>query len=369
MKISKNNAYEDSRTTAPRFFFFSFIFMVLFCFIGFSVSLSDAKPTHLDKTKIKRGCSECHKNHGKRGTALLDQSKEDFCFTCHSLSGTSSDILSEVTKPSKHPVLETAQYHISGEELPEKDPSSQRHVSCYDCHNVHKLDKNNKLKGLRGYAGKGAKLKKVNREYELCYNCHADSANLQNEESDVSRDFNSFNPSYHPVETYGKNSSVPSLKREYSSSSLIACSDCHGNDEAFGPQGPHGSLYEPILRYRYDSRPGPESATRYKLCYACHNRSSILGDESFMAHKKHIVFGQISCAQCHDSHGSTINTRLIDFDSGTVFPNSMGELSFMPYMQRKPKCFLSCHSGGQEYEHKFNENLLYCVNETCLPEW
>lgn len=162
--------------------------------------------------------------------------------------------------------------------------------------------------------------------------------------------FSSSNPSYHPVETYGKNTFVPSLMGGYSRSSIIKCSNCHGNNDPSGPQGPHGSIYAPILKLMYNRTQGPESPTTYALCYQCHSRTSILNDESFKAHKAHVVYNQISCAQCHDSHGSTMNPSLISFDK-SAFPNSKGELIFTPGVSGRPKCFLSCHVSGRIFEH------------------
>ncbi len=349
---------------------FPLIFFLWTCCFWLAASSSSAGvPTHLDKTKVKMECSECHKGHGKRGTTMLAKTKDDFCFQCHSFSGKASDIYSQLSKRSNHRILETSRYHVPGEELPAKDIAAPRHASCYDCHNVHRSEKDAQLKGIRGYAGKGAKPRKMTREYEVCYNCHADSANRGSDELDVSLDFDPANPSYHPVETYGRNSFVPSLRREYRKSSMIDCSDCHGNDDPSGPKGPHGSIYEPILRYHYVRSEGPESPRAYELCYACHERRSILADESFRAHKVHIVYNQISCAQCHDAHGSKYQPALINFDRTAVFPNSLGEYTMLPTVQGRPRCSLSCHVNGHISEHKLNRNLLYSVNGRSVSQW
>ena len=339
------------------------------CFWSISSSSSAAVPTHLDKAKVKMECSECHKGHGKRGTTMLAITKDEFCFQCHSLSGKAGDIYSQLSKRSNHRILETSRYHVQGEELPEKDPSAPRHASCYDCHNVHKSEKDAPLKGIRGYAGKKAKPRKMSKEYEVCYNCHSDSANLGNDDMNVSLDFDSANPSYHPVETYGKNPFVPSLRKGFGHASTINCSDCHGNDDPSGPKGPHGSIYDSILKHRYVRTQGPESPRAYELCYACHERRSILGDESFRAHKVHIVYHQISCAQCHDAHGSRYQPALINFDRTVVFPNSLGEFAMLPTVQGRPRCSLSCHVNGHSYEHKLNRNLLYSINGRPISQW
>jgi len=350
------------------------VFLFLVCSLSFftsPLSSSWAVPTHLDKSKVRSGCSDCHKGHGQKGTTLLSKSKDEFCLSCHSLSGKAPDISSELSKLSSHHIRETAMYHVPGEELPEKDSSTPRHASCYDCHNVHKSEKGDRvkgLKGLRGYTGAGMKTRQVSSEYQLCYNCHADSANIPKEKSNVSLDFSSSNASYHPVESRGKSSNMPSLKRGYTSSSLIDCSDCHGNDNPFGPKGPHGSIYKPLLKFRYEMTQGAESPRSYELCYSCHDRTSVLGDESFKSHKVHIVYNRISCAQCHNSHGSKYNPSLIEFDTSVVFPTSRGEMTFMPMFPGRPRCYLSCHVNGKIYEHKLDKNLLYCINGRCIQE-
>jgi len=347
-----------------------FTLFAVFAILFFSMR-AYAVPTHLDKSKINTGCSTCHKSHGKRGTAMLESTKEDLCFKCHGPRGSHKDIYSVIIKPSAHPVIQTSRYHVSGELLPERDSSLPRHASCYDCHNVHRSEDTEPVKGVRGYSGRGTKIKKLVSEYQLCYDCHSDSANLSGK--NVSLDFIPSNASYHPVETYGKNNRVPSLIRGFTVSSLIKCSDCHGNDDPSGPKGPHGSVFAPILQERYERNPGPESPSTYALCYQCHNRTSILNDESFKAHKIHIVFNQISCAECHNnSHGSSIFSNLINFDTTFTFSNSRGEFIYSPSPgMGTPRCLLSCHNGGGTFDHKVSTTLpyQYCINDKCLSNW
>jgi predicted CXXCH cytochrome family protein len=346
-------------------------FCFLFVLVLMPLSVVFAVPAHLDKSKMKQGCRECHKGHGEKGTPLLGKTKEEICLDCHSAkAGTrTTDIYSVITKQSNHPVLQTGQFHVPGERLPEDSSSSQRHVSCYDCHNAHKAEKGKPYAGMRGYRGNGISTKRVTYEYEVCYKCHADGPNSKGGAADVSSDFNFSNVSFHPVETFGKSSFVPSLKAGYSAGSLIKCSDCHGNDDPTGPKGPHGSSYAPILKFQYNRSPGIESSNSYRLCYECHDRTSIISDHSFRAHKSHIVYQQTACAICHKAHGSRSNTALIDFDLSAVFPNSRGERTYIPGVRGTPRCLLSCHLNGQTYEHKLNQNLIYSVNGRSLPQW
>jgi cytochrome c553 len=98
-----------------------------------------------------------------------------------------------------------------------------------------------------------------------------------------------------------------------------------------------------------------ESSYAYALCYRCHDRTSLLNDESFPYHSLHIL-GQrskglpgTSCFTCHDAHGSTRNQYLIRFNEEVVEPNLDGKLEFKAQgvASRRGSCALRCH----EVEH------------------
>ncbi len=89
--------------------------------------------------------------------------------------------------------------------------------------------------------------------------------------------FDPANPSFHPVETQGKNPDVPSLLPPYTATSIISCTDCHGNSDTLGPPGPHGSDYQYLLTDSYITDDNtPESPSSYALCYQCHSRSVVV---------------------------------------------------------------------------------------------
>ncbi len=352
----------------------------LLCFLAFLVSLTCLtvafafNETHLDKTKLPKGCISCHKGHGKRATMMLSEPKDGLCFKCHGsvkqgeLGEARTDIYSALIKRSNHPVLQTSQYHVPGERLPERSSSAPRHVACVDCHDPHLTTKDRPLNVARGYAGKQLRPKEVRKEYMVCYLCHSDSANLPPNEHNVAQDFTTSNASFHPIEAPGRNSRVPSLSAPLTPGSTITCSDCHGNDDNYGPKGPHGSNYDHLLKANYTMQSGPESISAYELCYMCHNRNSILNDQSFKSHKRHILYATASCFACHASHGSKVYGNLINFDANIVFPNSLGQLNFVQLLPGKPRCFLSCHVGATQYEHSMKGSQYY-VNRTPLPGW
>jgi predicted CXXCH cytochrome family protein len=370
MKTRELNAPESGRGPGSKFF----SAVVLVTFFWLSVLAFAFNETHLDKSRLPEGCISCHKGHGRRATLMLGLPKDQLCFKCHGSNrrGTpgeaQTDIYSVLLKRSNHPILQTSEYHVAGESLPERSPSAPRHVACVDCHDPHLTTKEIPFKVARGYSGKRVKEVDVRKEYTVCYLCHSDSANLPPQEHNIAQEFDAGNASFHPVEAAGRNSNVPSLKAPLTASSTITCSSCHGNDDKFGPQGPHGSIYEHILKANYSTESGPESSSAYDLCYGCHNRNSILNDESFKSHKRHVVYANTSCFACHASHGSRTKENLINFDDRIVFSNSLGQLNYVQLLPGKPRCFLNCHVGALPYEHIMKDSQ-YCINNNPIPGW
>ncbi len=194
-------------------------------------------------------------------------------------------------------------------------------------------------------------------EYEICFRCHADSpgkfasyTTRRIQQNNTRMEFNTGNPSYHPVAGIGQNSDVPSLISPYSESSIIYCTDCHASNGAGAPAGPHGSDWQGLLKYRYETADNTsESASNSALCYSCHSRSSILSDLTFDYHKKHLEEYDTPCNACHDPHGisssqgnSTNNSNLINFDTDIVSANGPN-LRFVDTGFRHGACQLTCH--------------------------
>ncbi len=355
-------------------------------------------------TVATNGCESCHKPHtAPLGSRLLKAQEEATCGTgagaqCHGSSGVASkNIAAEFSKLYRHPTYDTTpSVHDAAESpsnasyrLPEVSSGAARHAECADCHNPHASypagasapKASGKLSGVWGIDSNGSAVDPSGtpasvREYEICYKCHADSANKPQSPSGgpyppypnrVALQFNKrlqfdpTNPSYHPIEAPGRSTDVPSLKAPWTTSSIIYCTDCHGNDAGpraaptpgSGPDGVHGSNYKHLLVARYDMdnyENDPESAAVYALCYKCHDRASILGDVTFKRHSKHVVGGAVPCDQCHDPHGisatqgnSTNNSRLINFDRRWVTPDGWGRLYFEQLGYRTGRCYLTCH--------------------------
>lgn len=331
------------------------------------------KDTHSNSGFIRSSCRACHAGN------QMNRAITETCLQCHSSDMKlkkaekkkllnrdyralrdiwNADISDAISKTYNHPVGAAPGVHNPYEIMPENNSNTPRHVECTDCHNAHRMQSERPYAGIKG-VGKGGMIEvDAVREYEVCFRCHSDSANLPVNQTNKREEFDENNPSFHPVVTEGRSTLVPSLIRPYKERatddgdiSIIKCSNCHNNDEERRAQGPHGSRYPSILSDNYsledemDERP-----YFYELCYRCHKRSSILSDVTNFTHSLHIK-GNIlanrrgtSCYTCHDAHGSREYTHLIKFNEDVVFRNpSTGEFSFNDKGDWTGECSLMCH--------------------------
>jgi hypothetical protein len=239
-----------------------------------------------------------------------------------------------------------------------------RHVTCVDCHEPHQATAQKAvvapgiqgaMAGTWGIDRHGARIDPARYEYEVCFKCHADSANQPQARATVGasaprraaievnlrRVFEPSGPSAHPVIGPGRNPAVPGLIPPLTASSVIYCTDCHASNDTrasggAGPRGPHGSIYRNLLERNYVTQDGtPESADAYALCYKCHKRETLLSTQSsFPLHQGHVSPGASAklasaiptpCSVCHNAHGVSSlvgnpsnNAHLVDFDLNVV---------------------------------------------------
>ncbi|HEY2775796.1 MAG TPA: cytochrome c3 family protein [Candidatus Binatia bacterium] len=273
------------------------------------------------------------------------------------------DIAAAIGKPSAH-------HEVPGE-LERRaatrsgrggDPGS---VTCTDCHNPHLVAgqgavsagddptvAGGALRGVSGVDRNGITVSSVRYSYEVCLKCHGDNspALLRTPRVvpgiNLRRVFDPSNASFHPVFALGRDPDVPSIPSSFEPSmtatSMITCTSCHADDDG-ATRGPHGSMWKPILRERYETADMTvESSENYALCYRCHDRQSILSDRSFRpgaarnghargaGHRGHLEAGA-PCSACHDAHGiestgsplagaTGSHTHLINFDTSIVAP-------------------------------------------------
>ena len=360
-----------------RILFIILIFLVSLAGSVFAASQQQGmlQGSHGDKEILPRTCQACH-----RGMVMYNNGEENTCVQCHgsdtdrnrmSASGylrskgvtTLKDIAAEVRKAYHHPVYEVRGAHRPSELLPEELINATRHSECVDCHNPHLTEQARPLAAIQGRRV-GNLITEIVHEYELCFKCHSTSVNLPRSSTDKAEEFRTTNPSFHPLLAEGKQAFVISLKRPYAARkqnpndiTMISCADCHGSDDKSGPKGPHGSKFRGLLKYNYQMEDGrAESDYEYSLCYQCHDRTSILNNESFAFHSQHIqgnrASGQAgtSCMTCHDAHGSSSSPYLIRFNEIIVRPNAEYKLAYeqIGVSARHGKCSLNCHG----VEHK-----------------
>ncbi len=329
----------------------------------------DPWPHTEHNTVAANGCENCHTPHtaGTKPHLLNFSGEERNCYPCHSGNVAARNIRGAFRKFSAHPVNRTTGVHDATEDLVD----APRHVECADCHNPHAIKRAaasapraaGAQTGVTGIGSSGGPISSIRYEYELCYRCHGSSVNRgaslvkrQFPETNTRVEFDPSRASFHPVEAPGNNPDVPSLIAPLDENRLIYCTDCHNNDQGpgaggTGPAGPHGSAYVPILERRLDLfDDAPYSTAAYALCYKCHDRDSILDDESFPEHNKHVREEQTACTTCHDPHGVAKVKHLVNFNLDYVTPSGSGRMEFDDDGEQHGTCYLTCH--GSDHDPK-----------------
>jgi hypothetical protein len=229
-----------------------------------------------------------------------------------------------------------------------------------DCHNPHaarstastSLGLSGSLIQVKGATAGGGYVRAASHEYEICFRCHSDAAGRST--SSISRQlpqpntrlqFNPGNASYHPVTAVSKSAQGRTLVSTWSAAQQILCTDCHNNDQGpgvkgAGPNGPHGSIYAPLLERNLNKEDfQPESVTAYALCYKCHSQSILMSDG---LHSRHVRSQQTACSTCHDAHGVQSQPHLINFNTLYVKPFN-GLTSYKDLGGGQANCTLICH--------------------------
>ena len=335
---------------------------------GWNGQTPDPWPNSTLNTVADNACQNCHQPHSAPSNERILKSnvEENVCRDCHNGHVANENIMAEFNKGSSHPIGNRTGTH----DPTESAVVSARHVECVDCHNPHAAKATGTpagpLTGVRGVNRSNSEVNPIAHEYELCFRCHGDSngkptAPTQRvfNNTNVRQEFNNTGSSvsFHPVVGVGRNNNVPSLIGGLSTNSMIKCTDCHSNDNLNGPKGPHGSNNPYLLERQYLTQdPTNESSSAYAMCYKCHSRNSILGNQTFSRHNFHITGtgagmggggmggGNLStpCNVCHDPHASGFD-KLINFDTSVVSQSSSGRREYNSTGTNAGECYLSCH--------------------------
>ncbi len=327
-------------------------------------------------------CENCHRPHTAPGKKqLLNSATEEAnCLVCHSgtVATSTKNIQTELNKVSHHGVGSYTGVHDAAE----ANLMGSTHVECQDCHNPHSANSTpgsapgsmpiilpGALSNVRGLNISGTAVSPVTAEYQICLRCHSDSASRTPAartprvivQTNTRLEFQTSNPSYHPIAGVGKSGTVPSLLTPWTTTDQMNCTDCHNNNAGpnaggAGPNGPHGSTNPLLLERAYTIADNTtESAAAYALCYKCHSRTSIIGTgtNSFKEHNKHIVGERAPCNVCHDPHGvsstqgSTLsNSRLMNFDTSIVTKSGTQPIRWERVGTTGGRCYLTCHGAN-----------------------
>jgi predicted CXXCH cytochrome family protein len=335
-------------------------------------------------TVAENACRCCHRQHGAGGheRLLISAQEEENCLNCHDGTVAGQNIRAQLDKLSAHDPRRYQNLHD-----PVESPTGENeHVECVDCHNPHAVAARqdpggnyipigNTLAKVRGVTSGGTPIDEANFEYEVCFKCHGDSAVQVPQQivrlahtNNLRLDFSPMSYSYHPVIAAVTSRDTVSLVPGLTTGSLIRCTDCHNNETGpgnggGGPDGPHGSNHDFLLERNYTVRDDTsESEFEYAMCYKCHERTSILSDESFSEHSRHIEHERSPCSACHDPHGISTtsgslsdHTHLINFDITIVRPEpGTQRLEFRDLGTFAGSCTLVCHGErhrDEQYPH------------------
>lgn len=393
---------------------------------------------HSAQGLVDKDCSACHRSHSGYNSSLLSQppTQANTCFTCHDGVQVSSDIKGQYADANvpadnaassafyTHPAMTASSHTLATTD--EFQGVLNRHSECADCHNAHEGSNARSAPTANGYTVSGALQNisgvgvsgasrtltwksSITYEYELCYKCHSSYTVLpgyslpSQKITDTVTEFNPANPSFHPIESAGANSTItmtnnlagssPYKLWNFQTTDVVRCLNCHGDYRLSNPASPHpaNALLAPhtsenrgMLMNNYRDRslkPRGEAyaAGDFALCYECHSEAPYVDtsgsprpDTDFSMHGFHLNSidffgpggldidtsgagqGNALCAECHfrthgqdtTANGNASGMRLLNF-APDVLPNRSGVLNWDPVART---CSLKCHGVNHNAE-------------------
>jgi len=344
---------------------------------------------HFTTAGTKALCENCHDPHGSdnrrlaawtaptgwsgtgggsRDNTSVAAFEQNLCFQCHG-NGTvgwaasgAPDIATPMARLYRHDTS------ISGvhEDTETAADNSARHAECTDCHNPHAAKPGRRIdrtavaqpallgaSGLRPvydgspwssmttYTAVTLQGRSGDVEALVCLKCHTSASGKPNTvtsnsvaytSTDLARDFNPANLSYHNV--FGLSVGMRSdfsmngtaftwalpvesdfLKPGWKVDSTVTCSDCHSGDTTGGARGPHGAATRYMLDSAYPddwktarlTNSTESHVTTNIICLKCHVFPESKGNSAHWARGVYGELGHMSdlCISCHISvpHG------------------------------------------------------------------
>lgn len=372
------------------------------------------------------GCNECHNSHGSPYPLLSNRAEDTaaaaaqgVCGRCHSGNppapySSAQNVFADLTRtgnPSdnryRHPTLYTSGRHSDTEDytaVNRTESGNQRHAECLDCHDPHNdrpytpVPAPSVTGPVRNTSGVAVNfgaatwatwnpsqnqpvmtfVNPILNQYELCLKCHT-AFSWQSSppvpggltpDTDVAKEFNPNNPSYHAVigdskigtftadgQTYrygkfaapgGDPATRDSMGNGWTATSRLYCEDCH-RSSGTSLRGSHGSSYWYILRAPWNRNSGEmgqagtgTAGTAGDICFKCHDysfyaggnngsvteRSAFSADGEYNLHAEHAGRG---CTACHVTvaHGWKIRGLLANKSAASdpAIPGSGGDPS------------------------------------------
>ncbi|MDH4322288.1 MAG: hypothetical protein OEV73_12425, partial [Desulfobulbaceae bacterium] len=354
-------------------------------------------------------CAHCHEQHasvsgsstgeplptGGPDSYLGMEIEQDLCLHCHGRGGNTpldkpDDIKIDIEKNYGHgpltlstpsPMEETGVHRAR--ETSVTAISTDPHVECTDCHNPHvarklatrskgsnAISNPNPLEGVSGidfdiyptWSAAGTPnvggYSTADKEYKICFKCHSSAnSNLASwdnpaggplEWTDVAKEFNPANKSFHPVITglgSGSSNSTPLATAQMKAAwqnvgtQTMYCSDCHAGEAATGPHGSsvrwmlagpnkawpftqaqyNGASPSPAVYRTLDEWNTNKDTANGTFCNNCHALSTSGADNE--AHNP-FQHSNTRCVDCHIRipHGGKVS-RLIAADNNATFTN------------------------------------------------
>ncbi|WP_243322171.1 cytochrome c3 family protein [Geothrix sp. SG200] len=351
-------------------------------------------------------CASCHMSHRKGAlpgkSKLVRAATEPLCLSCHEGSATLPGL---EAAPKLSPWSGQGSGHVKGRFSSRRAESYLRTArdgqsrtvrlaqDCLGCHEAHGKERG-KLR-TTAFDARGQLLdRRPQAVAEICFGCHAgqDAAQLPSGTRDLGSQFDKGAVSSHRIgATMADRPDLPSLRSSVFQGRLD-CTSCHDNPDASGSRGPHVSANPAILKapFGHEKDLGRLGDRVNDLCFLCHDKPSILTNQSFPYHSQHLngftgggpaaprrvpglseaaaVLGirssrdlrpgrsgalqpgygePTACATCHASHGSPRQASLIEFDRSVVTASSVGGANFQRLGMGHGTCTLTCHG----YDH------------------